>query len=102
VESYDLERIRRHPDFPRLVKRKQGLVWSLTGIMLAAYYGLVLLMAFAPDILGMPLGSDVINLGILAAAALIILSFVLTACYVYASNRALDPLIETIRRECGQ
>jgi len=102
MEPHDLERIRQHPDFPRLVKRKQGLVWLLTGIMLAAYYALVLLMAFAPSVLGMSLGSSIINLGLLAAAALIILSFVLTACYVHISNRVLDPLIDTIRRECGQ
>jgi len=102
VDSHDLERIRQHPDVPRLVKRKQRLVWSLTGIMLAAYYGLVLLMAFAPDILARPLGSGIINVGLFAAAALIVLSFALAACYVYASNRMLDPLIDSIRRGCGQ
>jgi len=100
VDLYVIERIREHPDFPRLVRRKQRLVWSLTGIMLAAYYGLVLLMAFAPRALGMPFGGSIINVGILAAAALIVLSFVLTACYVYISNRALDPLIDAIQREC--
>jgi len=102
VDSHELERIRQHPEFSRLIRRKQRLVWSLTGIMLAVYYGLVLLMAFAPGALAMPLGGSLVNVGILAAAALMILSFVLTACYVYASNRMLDPLIDTIQRECIQ
>jgi len=102
VDSNDIERIRQHPDFPRLLKRKQRLVWLLTGIMLAAYYSLVLLMAFAPAILGRSLGGSVINLGIFAAAALIVLSFVLTACYVYVSNRVLDPLMDAIQREYAQ
>jgi len=102
VDLHIIERIGKHPDFPRFVRKKQRLVWLLTGIMLVAYYGLVLLMAFAPEILAMPLAGSSINAGILAAAALIVLSFVLTACYVYASNRALDPLIDVIQRECGQ
>jgi len=102
VDSHDLERIRQHPEFSRLVRCKQRLVWLLTGIMLAAYYGLVLLMAFSPGVLATPLGGSIVNVGIFSAAVLIILSFVLTACYVYTSNRLLDPLIDAIQRECMQ
>lgn len=44
----DPERLRQHPDFIQLVRRKQRLTWSLTLAMLAIYYGFVLMMAFAP------------------------------------------------------
>ena len=43
-----IARITRHPDFIQLVRRKQRLYWSLTLIMLLAYYGFVLLVAFHP------------------------------------------------------
>lgn len=48
MTPHDLERIRQHPDFIQLVRRKQRLTWSLTGAMLVIYYGFVLLVAFAP------------------------------------------------------
>jgi len=101
VDAYLAERISQHPDFQKLVNRKQRLIWSLTLTMLLAYYGLVGLMAFAPDVLGRSIAGSSINLGIILAVSTIVLSFVLTAWYVHVNNQKLDHLVETIQRECA-
>ncbi|CAD5108929.1 DUF485 domain-containing protein [Zestomonas carbonaria] len=98
----DLDRIRQHPDFIQLVSRKQRLTWSLTLAMLAIYYGFVLVMAFAPGVLGQPLNGGATSVGIPVAMGVILLSFVLTAFYVRQTNQVLDPLAEKLQQECIQ
>lgn len=94
----ELEHIQRHPDFVYLVRRKQLLTWPLSALMLAIYYGFVLLMAFAPEVLGRPIDGGTTNVGIALAVAVILLSFALTAFYVY-QTRKLDPLTEKLFQE---
>lgn len=95
----DLEQLQRNPDFIQLVRRKQRLTWSLTASMLVIYYGFVLLMAFAPQVLGRPIDGGATNVGILLTVAVILLSFALTALYVWQTNKVLDPLTEKLLRE---
>jgi uncharacterized membrane protein (DUF485 family) len=98
----DLDRIRQHPDFIQLVRRKQRLTWSLTLAMLVIYYGFVLLVAFAPGVLGQPLNGGVTSVGMLVGVVIVILSFALTGIYVQRTNKALDPLNDKLKQECGQ
>lgn len=95
----DLEHLQQHPDFIELVRRKQRLTWSLTLIMLAIYYGFVLVMAFAPQVLGKSLSGGITTWGIPLAITVIVLSFVLTAFYVRQSNSVIDPLTEKLLQE---
>ncbi|MCU9951692.1 DUF485 domain-containing protein [Pseudomonas sp. PDM13] len=97
----DLDRIRQHPDFIQLVKRKQRLTWSLTAAMLAIYYGFVLLVAFAPGLLGRSLSGGVTSVGMLVGVVIIILAFGLTGIYVTRTNRVLDPLNDKLKQECA-
>ncbi|MDH4554500.1 DUF485 domain-containing protein [Pseudomonas sp. BN417] len=98
----DLDRIRQHPDFIQLVRRKQRLTWSLTLAMLVIYYGFVLLVAFAPGVLGQPLNGGVTSVGMLVGVVIVLLSFALTGIYVQRTNSALDPLNDKLKQECGQ
>lgn len=98
----DLAHLRQHPDFLQLVRRKQRLTWSLTLAMLAIYFGFVLVMAFAPNVLSQPLGGGVTSVGIPVAVAVILFSFALTAFYVQKTNRVLDPIAEKLKMECNQ
>ncbi|MDW3715693.1 MULTISPECIES: DUF485 domain-containing protein [Pseudomonas] len=97
----DLDRIRQHPDFIQLVKRKQRLTWSLTAAMLAIYYGFVLLVAFAPELLGRSLSGGVTSVGMLVGVVIILLAFGLTGIYVVRTNRVLDPLNDKLKQECA-
>lgn len=98
----DPERLRQHPDFIQLVRRKQRLTWSLTLTMLAIYYGFVLTMAFAPGLLGRPLNGGATSIGIPVAVTVILLSFLLTAFYVRQTNQVLDPLVAKLQQEAQQ
>lgn len=98
----DPERLRQHPDFIQLVRRKQRLTWSLTLTMLAIYYGFVLTMAFAPGVLGQPLNGGATSIGIPVAVVVILLSFTLTAFYVRQTNQVLDPLVAKLQQEAQQ
>ncbi len=98
----DLDRIRENPDFIQLVRRKQRLTWSLTATMLAIYYGFVLLVAFAPGVLGQSLNGGVTSVGMLVGVVIILLSFALTGIYVKRTNSELDPLNDKVKQECGQ
>ncbi|MDF3936550.1 DUF485 domain-containing protein [Pseudomonas citronellolis] len=94
-----LERLREHPDFLLLVRRKQRLAWTLTSLLLLAYYGFVLLVAFAPGLLGQPLNGGVTSLGMLLGVALIVFAVLLTGIYVRHTNKVLDPLNDRLKRE---
>ncbi|BAN49008.1 DUF485 domain-containing protein [Metapseudomonas resinovorans] len=98
----DLERIRENPDFIQLVRRKQRLTWSLTAAMLVIYYGFVLLVAFAPGVLGQSLSGGVTSVGMLVGVGVILFSFALTGIYVTRTNSVLDPLNDKLKQECGQ
>lgn len=97
MTPHDLERIRQHPDFIQLVRRKQRLTWSLTGAMLVIYYGFVLLVAFAPGVLGQSLSGGVTSVGMLVGVGVILLSFALTGIYVSKTNRVIDPLNDKVK-----
>ena len=94
-----LERLREHPDFLLLVRRKQRLTWSLTATLLLAYYGFVLLVAFAPGLLGRPLAGGKTSVGMLAGVGRVLLSVLLTGLYVHQTNKVLDPLNDRLKQE---
>lgn len=102
MTSNELEHIQQHPDFIQLVRHKQRLTWSLTAAMLLIYYGFVLLVAFAPSVLGHSLSGGVTSVGMLVGCGVILLSFALTGIYVAYTNRVIDPLNDKVKQECGQ
>lgn len=97
MSPHDLEHIQQHPDFIQLVRRKQRLTWTLTAAMLIVYYGFVLLVAFAPDVLGQSLSGGVTSVGMPVGVGVILLSFALTGIYVTRTNSVIDPLNEKVK-----
>jgi len=96
-----LQHIQQHPDYLRLVSRKQRLTLGMTLAVLGIYYGFTLLLAFAPNLMGRPLGGENISIGMWLAVLVILLCFALTAIFVRQSNR-LDPLSEALKQEFAQ
>nr|WP_231168831.1 DUF485 domain-containing protein [Bradyrhizobium sp. 41S5] len=68
-------------------------------IMLVVYFGFILLVAYAPKFLGMPLGSGVMTIGIPIGLSVIVLAFVLTGIYVRQANSSYDVLVRKIVEE---
>lgn len=90
------------PRYQRLIRRRGRFTWTLTAIMLAAYYGYILLIAFDKPVLARPIGGGVTSLGIPIGVGLILLAIVLTGLYVRRANREYDPLVRALRDGAGE
>lgn len=68
----------------------------MTTIMLVAYFGYVLLIAFNKELLARPIGDGVTSVGIPLGFGIIILGIVLTAAYVHRANSEYDALLQAV------
>jgi uncharacterized membrane protein (DUF485 family) len=85
------------PRYQRLVTRRGRFTWTLTIVMLVAYFGYVAFIAFDKAALAQPIGSGVTSLGIPIGVGLILLAIVLTGLYVRRANREYDPIVRALR-----
>lgn len=91
-----------NPHYAELVHRRRRLSVLLSLVMLVAYVGFILLIAFKPALLGTPIAAgNPITLGIPLGLGLIILAMVITGIYVRVSNKVFDPLTEAARKSAG-
>jgi uncharacterized membrane protein (DUF485 family) len=88
--------IARDPRYVALVRRRGRFTWALTGVMLATYFGFILLVAFYKALLARPIGSGVMSVGIVIGLGLILLAVALTGLYVRRANREYDPLVDAL------
>lgn len=86
-------RIAEDPRYILLVRRRGRLTWALSGLMLAAYFGFILLVAFDKAFLARPIGNGVTSLGIVIGFGLILFAIALTGIFVRRANREYDDLV---------
>ncbi len=92
-----LTRIADDPRYRQLIRARGRFGWLLSGIMLAAYFGFVLLVAFDKPFLAQPIAAGgVTSLGILIGFALILLAILLTGLYVARANRDYDAALAAL------
>ncbi|HJZ88220.1 MAG TPA: DUF485 domain-containing protein [Polyangia bacterium] len=84
-----------------LSSRRWLVAALLTGAMVAAYFGFILLVAFGKPLMGRLLGEG-LSLGILLGAIVIVLAPTLTGIYVYWANRHYDSELRSILGPKGQ
>jgi uncharacterized membrane protein (DUF485 family) len=97
------QQIRANPKFRELEARRSRLAWLLSAIVLAVYYGLMMVVAFWPQSLHTPLAEgNAVTIGVPLGAAVIVLSWLLTGLYVYRANTTFDELNEQILSEARQ
>ena len=87
-----LARVQKNPKFAELVSKKTSFGWMLSIVMLAIYYGFILILAFNPQSLGTSLSGGVITVGIPVGLFIIISAFLLTGVYVRKANTEFDQL----------
>lgn len=85
------------PEFMALVARKGSISAVLTVIMLGAYFGFILILAFNKQLLA-ALISDGLSVGIPVGLGVIILAWVLTGIYVFWANSSYDSAVNSIRQ----
>ena len=96
-----LARIQANPKYQALKDRRTKFGWTLTVIMLIAYFGYIGLIAFDKAFLARPIGSGVTSLGIPVGIGLILFTVLLTGIYVWRANGEYDRLTREIIEETG-
>jgi uncharacterized membrane protein (DUF485 family) len=92
--------IEQNPKFQELVATRKKLGWTLSLVMLAIYFGFILLVAFNKAFLGTPISpSGVTTIGIPIGLGVIVSAFVLTGFYVVRANARYDELNRQIVEE---
>lgn len=97
VPGADFAGIAEDPRYLDLVHRRGRFTWALTGVMLAAYLGFILLIAFDKALLARPIGAGVTSVGIVVGFGVILLAIVLTGIYVRRAARDFDPVTAALR-----
>ncbi len=95
----DTARILSDPKFQELVRTRSSFAWRLSAVMLAIYFGFILLVAFAPGLLALKIGAGVTSLGIIIGLVVIVAAFVLTGIYVQRANSRFDALTRDLAKE---
>jgi len=85
----------RGADLRALAARRWRIGGALTALMMVAYFGFILLVAFAKPLAGRLAGDY--SVGILVGASVIALAPILTAVYVRWANRTYDPAVKALR-----
>ncbi|PWC27015.1 DUF485 domain-containing protein [Teichococcus aestuarii] len=93
------ERILRSPNFQALVRQRSGFAWILSALMLGLYFGFIVLVAFAKELMAVRIGGSVVTLGILLGLGVIVAAFVLTGIYVVRANSRFDELTRSLQDE---
>lgn len=97
------QRIDTNPRFKELVAKRERFAWLLSLIMLGLYVGFILLIAFAPHVLGTKVSPDSsITWGIPIGVGLIVAAFLLTGIYVRRANGEFDRLNQEVLKEIQQ
>ncbi|OUD16282.1 DUF485 domain-containing protein [Thioflexithrix psekupsensis] len=94
-----VEKVKNNPKYKELVAKRTPFIWILSALMLGAYYGFILIIAFAPSVFAQSIGGSVITVGIPAGLGIIIFAFVVTGVYVYRANGEFDRLTKEIKEE---
>lgn len=92
------QRIRENPHFDELVRKRSQLSWALVAVVLVLFYGLILVVAFNPSLMGQRLGGEtsVYTLGVAVILAMFVFFWVITALYVQRANGEFDELTERL------
>lgn len=86
-----------HEALAAVTQRRQAIALTLTAVMMAAYFGFILLVAFDKPLLGTLIGRG-LSLGIALGAAVIIVAWIVTGVYVYWANKHYDSVVAEARR----
>ena len=93
------DRIRANPKYQELVSKRNSYSWMMTIVMLAVYYGYILLIAFNKEFLSQKLGAGVTSIGIPIGVGVILFTIIITGIYIRRANTEFDALKEQVIKE---
>jgi uncharacterized membrane protein (DUF485 family) len=99
MAAQGFEAIQQNPKYQELVRTRSSFGWTLSAVTLIIYFGFILLIAYAPKFLGIPIGDSVMTIGLPIGLFVIVSAFVLVGIYVRRANSTYDRLIRDIIEE---
>jgi uncharacterized membrane protein (DUF485 family) len=87
----------RHARLKTLAAQQWRLALTLTGTMIAVYFGFILLIAYAKPLMGRLLTPG-LSVGILLGALVIVATWLLTLIYVRWANSHYDDELARLRK----
>lgn len=89
---------RFHEQLRALAARRFRIAIVLTSLMMIAYFGFVLLIAFDKPLMGSLIGGGHVSLGVVIGALVIVLAPLLTGTYVRWANRHYDEALSALKK----
>lgn len=86
-------------EYRELLRRRRQLIRPLLFLMLFAYYGFILVLAFRPDILKVRVGDGATTLGICVGVGLIFLTIAVTGIYIHQTDEKSEKLLASLKRK---
>jgi uncharacterized membrane protein (DUF485 family) len=80
-----------------VMARRWRIGGVLTAIMMIAYFGFILLVAFAKPTAGTLIGDGRVSIGIVLGAVVIVIAPILTSIYVRWANRHYDAAVKALK-----
>lgn len=100
MQSSLVEKVLSNPKYHELVKTRSKFAYTLSALMLLIYYGFIMIIAFAPDILRIKLAAGLTtSIGIPIGLGVIVSAFILTGIYVQRANGEFDRITNELKRE---
>lgn len=92
--------MRENPKYKELVAKRSRLSFSLFALVLVLFYGLILVVAFNPALIGQRVAAgSTLTIGVAAGLFLFVFFWLLTAYYVRRANGEFDALTAQIAAE---
>lgn len=92
-----VQKIKRDPNYHKLVRVRSRFGWALTGLMMLVYYGYILLIAFNKEFLASKTGTGVMTWGMPIGLFVIVFTVLVTGIYVRRANKQYDELTQAIQ-----
>ncbi len=103
MSSEIYQRIRNNPRYREEMAKRSRFSWTLAIIVLVIFYGFILIVAFAPQLLAIPLSEgSVTTVGWPIGVGIIALFWLLTGYYVRRANNEFDTANLEIIREAEE
>lgn len=101
MHTLSIDEIRALPEYRELLHKRRKIGIPLCVIMLLAYYAFIFTVAYEPAVLSQRMSDGVTTLGIWVGLGLILLTWAVTAFYVWYVNSHLEDLINRIQAKAA-
>lgn len=100
MKQHTVDAITAHPRYQELIGARKRFAWTLTAAILIIYYGFILVIAFEPEWLAVPVAEGwTMTVGMPVGILIILSAFILTGIYVARANGQFDRLTKEIQED---